>query len=50
LAGRQYAEGPRAGAFLPESADSTLANNLIDESFGDGRKVDALVVYFREGG
>ncbi|MGI9556761.1 MAG: MMPL family transporter, partial [Solirubrobacterales bacterium] len=37
-------------AFLPESADSTLANNLIEDEFGNGRELDAIVLYFREGG
>lgn len=37
-------------AFLPESAESTEVNDLIGERFADGREVDALVAYEREGG
>jgi RND superfamily putative drug exporter len=37
-------------AFLPESADSTEVIDLIEERFPDGRDVDALVVYNRDGG
>jgi putative drug exporter of the RND superfamily len=37
-------------AFLPESADSTEVIDLIEERFPDGREVDALVVYTRDGG
>ncbi len=37
-------------AFLPESADSTAANQLIEDRFPDGRELDALIVYHREGG
>jgi RND superfamily putative drug exporter len=37
-------------AFLPESAESTEVNDLVEERFAEGREVDALVVYQREGG
>src|SRR5687768_11851990 len=37
-------------AFLPETAESTEVNDLIDEDFADGREVDALIVYQRDGG
>ena len=37
-------------AFLPASAESTEVNNLIEDRFADGREVDALVAYHREGG
>jgi putative drug exporter of the RND superfamily len=37
-------------AFLPESAESTDVNSLIEESFPDGREVDAVVAYHRPGG
>lgn len=37
-------------AFLPESADSTAANRLIEDRFSDGRELDALIVYHRDGG
>ena len=37
-------------AFLPESAESTDVNDLIGERFADGREVDALIAYDREGG
>lgn len=36
--------------FLPASAESTEVNDLISERFRDGREVDALVVYRRDGG
>ena len=35
--------------FLPESADSTIVNNLLDEEFG-GRDLPVIVVYNRAGG
>jgi RND superfamily putative drug exporter len=37
-------------AFLPESAESTEVNDLIEERFPGGQEVDALVVYTRDGG
>jgi putative drug exporter of the RND superfamily len=37
-------------AFLPESADSTEVINLVQDRFADGRQIDALVAYDREGG
>ena len=37
-------------AFLPESADSTEVIDLVEERFADGREVDALVAYNRQGG
>jgi len=37
-------------AFLPSSAESTAANRLIEDRFRDGREVDALIVYHRDGG
>ncbi|MGZ8667088.1 MAG: hypothetical protein ACXWZM_08255, partial [Solirubrobacterales bacterium] len=37
-------------AFLPETAESTDVNDLIAERFADGREVDALIAYDREGG
>ena len=37
-------------AFLPENAESTEVNDLVEERFADGREVDILVVYNREGG
>ncbi len=37
-------------AFLPESAESTEVNDLVEERFADGREVDILVVYNRERG
>ncbi len=37
-------------AFLPASAESTEVNDLISDRFPDGREVDALIVYNRDGG
>ena len=37
-------------AFLPESAESTEVNALIADRFADGREVDAIVAYNRDGG
>jgi len=37
-------------AFLPDGAESTEVNDLISDRFPDGREVDALIVYNREGG
>lgn len=37
-------------AFLPESAESTEVNDLVEERFADGNEVDALVAYNRDGG
>ena len=37
-------------AFLPESAESTEVNDIIEERFAEGREVDALIVYNRPGG
>ena len=34
-------------AFLPENAESTTVNDLVEERFPDGREVDALVAYTR---
>ncbi len=36
--------------FLPASADSTRVDRLLKDRFREGREVDALVVYTREGG
>src|SRR5512143_2383642 len=36
--------------FLPASADSTRVDQLLKDRFREGREVDALVVYTREGG
>ncbi|MGZ5312199.1 MAG: MMPL family transporter [Solirubrobacterales bacterium] len=36
-------------AFLPESAESTEVNDILDEDFAQGREVEALVAYTREG-
>jgi RND superfamily putative drug exporter len=36
-------------AFLPESAESTEVNDILDDDFARGREVEALVVYTREG-
>jgi RND superfamily putative drug exporter len=36
--------------YLPESADSTAVINLLEDEFPEGREVDALIVYQREGG
>lgn len=32
-------------AFLPESAEATEVNQLIDDRFADGREIDAVIVY-----
>ena len=39
-------------AFLPENAESTEVNDILSDTevFADGREVDALVAYNREGG
>ncbi|HEY8466077.1 MAG TPA: MMPL family transporter [Solirubrobacterales bacterium] len=37
-------------AFLPASAESTVVNDLVSDRFPDGREVDALIVYNRDGG
>jgi putative drug exporter of the RND superfamily len=37
-------------AFLPESAESTEVNDLVEEEFAEGNEVDALVAYNRKGG
>jgi putative drug exporter of the RND superfamily len=37
-------------AFLPDNAESTEVNELIDERFAEGDQVDVLVAYEREGG
>ncbi len=37
-------------AFLPESAESTEANSLVEDRFPDGREVDAIIAYERSGG
>ena len=36
--------------YLPASSDSTEVINLLEDRFPEGREVDALVVYQREGG
>jgi RND superfamily putative drug exporter len=36
--------------FLPSAADSTRVDQLLKDRFREGREVDALVVYTREGG
>ena len=36
--------------YLPASADSTEVINLLEDRFPEGREVDALIVYQREGG
>src|SRR5690242_2971414 len=36
--------------FLPASADSTKVDQLLKSDFAQGREVDALIVYTREGG
>ena len=36
-------------AFLPASAESTEVNNILDEDFAQGREVEALVAYTRDG-
>ena len=37
-------------AFLPESAESTEVNDILDDDFATGREVEALIVYQREAG
>jgi RND superfamily putative drug exporter len=37
-------------AFLPESAESTEVNDLVEDRFADGREVDIIVAYNRQGG
>jgi RND superfamily putative drug exporter len=37
-------------AFLPESAEATEVNDLVDERFEEGTEVDALIAYRRDGG
>ena len=37
-------------AFLPGSAESTEVNDLVEDRFAEGREVDILVVYNRDGG
>ena len=37
-------------AFLPESAESTEVNDLVEDRFPDGREVDVIVAYNRENG
>jgi RND superfamily putative drug exporter len=37
-------------AFLPESAESTEVNDLVEDRFADGREIDIIVAYNREGG
>jgi len=37
-------------AFLPATAESTEANDIVEERFADGREVDILVLYHRAGG
>jgi RND superfamily putative drug exporter len=37
-------------AFLPESAESTEVNDLVEQRFAEGREVDILVAYERAGG
>ncbi|HEX6116531.1 MAG TPA: MMPL family transporter [Solirubrobacterales bacterium] len=37
-------------AFLPETAESTEVNDVLEERFEVGNEVDALVTYNREGG
>ena len=37
-------------AFLPESAESTEVNDLVEERFPDGREVDVIVAYERDEG
>src|SRR5688500_11981353 len=36
--------------YLPASSDSVEVINLLEERFPEGREIDALVVYQREGG
>ena len=37
-------------AFLPETAESTEVNDIVEERFAEGREVDAIVAYRRDGG
>jgi RND superfamily putative drug exporter len=37
-------------AFLPESAEATEVNDILDDEFAGGREVEALVVYTNDGG
>jgi RND superfamily putative drug exporter len=37
-------------AFLPGNAESTEVNDIVEDRFPDGREVDILVVYTRDGG
>ena len=37
-------------AFLPETAEATDVNDIVGDRFAEGREVDALVTYYREGG
>jgi hypothetical protein len=37
-------------AFLSRSAESTVAGDLVDDRFGTGREVSAIVAYHRPGG
>ena len=37
-------------AFLPETAESTEVNDIVEEEFANGNEVDVLLVYNREGG
>jgi putative drug exporter of the RND superfamily len=46
----QEATTNESEAFLPESAESTQVNDLIEDRFPEGRQVDAIVVYTRDGG
>ena len=46
----QEATTNESEAFLPESAESTRVNDLIEDRFPEGRQVDAIVVYTRDGG
>ena len=46
----QEATTNESEAFLPESAESTQVNDLIEARFRDGRQVDAIIVYTRDGG
>jgi len=46
----QEATTNESEAFLPETAESTEVNDLIEERFADGREVEMLIAYHREGG
>ena len=37
-------------AFLPETAESTEVNDIVEERFAEGREVDAIIAYQRDGG